>query len=128
MVFLNAFLDIIDAELTVVEVSNIFLIFLSFSNFEGIGIPPIEAALSGNKVIGYTGGGGVEYWKSPIFTKVESGEINDFGQKLLKEINHYKNDWIKKTERQRSKLSKQYSNENERKSLNSLAKKIREFF
>ena len=103
-------------------------IFLSFSNFEGIGIPPIEAALSGNKVIGYTGGGGVEYWKSPIFTKVESGEINDFGQKLLKEINHYKNDWIKKTERQRSRLSKQYSMENERKSLNSLAKKIREFF
>ena len=37
-------------------------IFLSFSNLEGIGIPPIEAALAGNKVIGYTGGGGVEYW------------------------------------------------------------------
>ena len=55
-------------------------IFLSFSNFEGIGIPPIEAALSGNKVIGYTGGGGVEYWKSPIFTKVESGEIKPKGE------------------------------------------------
>ena len=53
-------------------------IFLSFSNLEGIGIPPIEAALSGNKVIGYTGGGGVEYWKSPIFYKVENGEIDDF--------------------------------------------------
>ena len=38
-------------------------IFLSFSNLEGIGIPPIEAALAGNKVIGYTGGGGIEYWK-----------------------------------------------------------------
>ena len=38
-------------------------IFLSFSNFEGIGIPPVEAALCGNKVIGYTGGGGIEYWR-----------------------------------------------------------------
>ena len=50
-------------------------IFLSFSNLEGIGIPPVEAALSGNKVIGYTGGGGIEYWKEPIFTKIENGEI-----------------------------------------------------
>ncbi|MDC0956201.1 hypothetical protein OAR20_01955, partial [Candidatus Pelagibacter sp.] len=49
-------------------------IFLSFSNFEGMGIPPIEAALSGNKVIGYVGGGGSEYWKKPIFIKVENGE------------------------------------------------------
>ena len=48
-------------------------IFLSFSNLEGIGIPPIEAALSGNKVIGYTGGGGIEYWNGKIFKKVENG-------------------------------------------------------
>ena len=46
-------------------------IFLSFSSFEGIGIPPIEAALCGNKVIGYTGGGGVEYWKGKIFIKLK---------------------------------------------------------
>ena len=31
-------------------------IFLSFSDFEGFGLPPLEAALAGNKVIGYTGG------------------------------------------------------------------------
>ena len=35
-------------------------IFLSFTHFEGLGMPPIEAALSGNKVIGYTGEGGKE--------------------------------------------------------------------
>ena len=103
-------------------------IFLSFSNFEGIGIPPIEAALSGNKVIGYTGGGGVEYWKSPIFTKVESGEIDDFGQKLLKEVKNYKVNWISKTQKKRNKLSKQYSLELEKKSLNLLEKKIKELF
>jgi hypothetical protein len=32
-------------------------------------MPPIEAALCGNKVIGYNGGGGVEYWKGKIFKK-----------------------------------------------------------
>ena len=36
-------------------------IFLSFSYTEGFGMPPLEAAIAGNKVIGYTGGGGKEY-------------------------------------------------------------------
>ena len=57
-------------------------IFLSFSHLEGTGIPPIEAALSGNKIIGYTGGGGNFTGKKPIFTKVNNGEINDYGKKF----------------------------------------------
>ncbi len=99
-------------------------IFLSFSNLEGIGIPPIEAALSGNKVIGYTGGGGVEYWKGLIFNKVENGEIADFGKKVLNEIKNYDSFWIKRTKNERKKLAKQYSKELEKKSLISLTKKI----
>ena len=35
-------------------------IFLSFSSLEGLGLPPVEAALAGNHVIGYTGEGGNE--------------------------------------------------------------------
>ena len=89
-------------------------IFLSFSNLEGIGIPPIEAALAGNKVIGYTGGGGIEYWKLPLFKKIESGEIDDFGQILLKEIKNYKSDWVKKSKIYRKQLSKQYSEQNQK--------------
>ena len=103
-------------------------IFLSFSNLEGIGIPPIEAALSGNKIIGYSGGGGAEYWKGSIFKKVENGEIADFGQKVLKEINNYKSSWIKKTKNERIKLAKQYSKKLEKDSLINLTKKIREIF
>ena len=103
-------------------------IFLSFSNLEGIGIPPIEAALSGNKIIGYSGGGGVEYWKGSIFKKVENGEIADFGQKVLKEIYNYKSSWIKKTKNERIKLAKQYSKKLEKESLIGLTKKIREMF
>ena len=100
-------------------------IFLSFSNLEGIGIPPIEAALSGNKVIGYTGTGGMEYWKAQIFKKIENGEIADFGQKVLQEINNYKHSWVKKNYNEREKLAKQYSEEQEKKSLKILIKKVK---
>ena len=103
-------------------------IFLSFSNLEGIGIPPIEAALAGNKVIGYTGGGGIEYWKLPLFKKIESGEIDDFGQILLKEIKNYKSDWVKKSKIYRKQLSKQYSEQNQTKSLINLLKIIKKFY
>ena len=102
--------------------------FLSFSNLEGLGIPPIEAALSGNKVIGYTGGGGIEYWKEPIFKKVENGDISSFGKKLLHEIKNYKKNWINKTNKNRLKLEMLYSVENEKKTLNLLINKIDKFY
>ena len=99
-------------------------IFLSFSHLEGLGLPPIEAALCGNKVIGYDGGGGKEYWKKPIFNKVDYGDIQNFGNLILKEIHNYKNTWIKTTEKQRSILKKKYSIDNEKKNLSNLCKKI----
>ena len=99
--------------------------FLSFSNLEGLGMPPIEAALSGNKVIGYTGGGGVEYWKKPIFLKVETGDISNFGLRLIKEIEVYKENWVKKTKNERIKLSRKYSEIVEKKTLIKLVNKIK---
>jgi hypothetical protein len=103
-------------------------IFLSFSHLEGTGIPPIEAALCGNKVIGYDGGGGSTYWKKPIFTKIENGEIGDFGQKIIQNIKNYNLNWIKETENQRRNLSKLYSEELEQKSLKLLSNKILNLF
>ena len=103
-------------------------IFLSFSHFEGFGLPPLEAALAGNKVIGYTGGGGKEYWKKPIFNEIEYGEISKFGNKILKEIHTYNSNWIKKTEVTRDLLAKKYSKTSERKSLINLSNKIIKFF
>jgi hypothetical protein len=103
-------------------------IFLSFSNFEGMGIPPIEAALSGNKVIGYVGGGGSEYWKKPIFIKVENGEIEDFAKKIIKNIKYYKNNWIKETRKNRLQLSDYYSKKSEKESMILLSKKILKIF
>ena len=53
-------------------------IFLSFSDLEGLALPPLEAALAGNLVIGYTGQGGAEYWDAPNFHPVEHGNIAGF--------------------------------------------------
>jgi glycosyltransferase involved in cell wall biosynthesis len=62
------------------------IIFLAFSEFEGLPVPPVEAALCGNYVIGYDGQGGKEYWKYPNFQKVEQGNIQDFIEKILMRI------------------------------------------
>jgi hypothetical protein len=55
-------------------------IFLSFSEFEGLGLPPLEAALAGNLVIGYTGQGGGEYWDAPNFQEIHQGDVIGFVQ------------------------------------------------
>ena len=116
------------SEKELIKSLSISKIFLSFSNFEGLGIPPIEAALSGNKVIGYVGGGGSEYWKKPIFIKVENGEIEDFAKKIIKNIKTYKNSWIKDSKKNRLELSNYYSKKSEKKSLMLLSNKISKFF
>jgi hypothetical protein len=53
-------------------------IFLSFSEKEGLSLPPLEAALCGNIVIGYTGEGASEYWKGSAFRTIESGNLSLF--------------------------------------------------
>jgi hypothetical protein len=53
-------------------------IFLSFSEFEGLPLPPLEAALAGNLVIGYTGQGAAEYWHAPNFREIHQGDIGGF--------------------------------------------------
>ncbi|MDC0565703.1 glycosyltransferase [Candidatus Pelagibacter sp.] len=115
-------------EKKIIKSLSISKIFLSFSNFEGLGIPPIEAALSGNKVIGYVGGGGTEYWKKPIFIKVENGEIEDFAKKIIDNIKNYKNSWIKDSRKNRLQLLNYYSKKSEKKSLSLLSNKISSFF
>ena len=61
-------------------------IFLSFSHMEGFGLPPVEAALLGNKVIGYTGIGGREYWKQPIFEEIEYSDFKAFASAIEREV------------------------------------------
>lgn len=61
-------------------------IYLSFGSFEGLPAPPVEAAISGNYVIGYHGNGGREYWNSPNFTEVNVCDIREFSKKILERV------------------------------------------
>ena len=106
----------------VCKILNKSKIFLSFSELEGLGIPPIEAALAGNKVIGYTGESGKEYWKKPIFTNVYNGDIKDFCQKLI--INLKNRNFLSLSKTQREKLAKNFSLEKERKSIKNFLRYI----
>lgn len=64
-------------------------IFLSFSELEGFGLPPYEAALLGNLVVGYSGSGGDEFFREPVFRKVESGDLVAY----INEIRAAISDW-----------------------------------
>lgn len=68
------------------EVANALaqsIIFMAFSEFEGLPVPPVEAALCGNIVIGYHGQGGKEYWNEPNFVEVEQGDVQGFVFEVL---------------------------------------------
>lgn len=103
-------------------------IFLSFSNFEGTGIPPLEAALAGNKVIGYAGNGGNSYFKKPIFNKVNKGDIFNFSNILIKNIKNLPKKWhlSKKVKLQRSRLAQKYSEQEEIIFLKKMTNKVNE--
>lgn len=57
--------------------SKIF-VFFCHDWGEGFGIPPVEAAISGCKVIGYSGHGGRHYYEQPTFTEIEYNDVNVF--------------------------------------------------
>jgi hypothetical protein len=57
-------------------------VFLAFSDFEGCPVPPLEAALCGNVVVGYPGWGGREYWEAPNFLPVHMGDIREFAERF----------------------------------------------
>ena len=98
-------------------------IFLSFSNMEGLGIPPIEAAIAGNKVIGYTGRGGTGYWKKPIFTEIPHGNITKFINEILKNIKE--KNLLKKLSVSRKKIANNFSPAQEKKQIIKMIKKIK---
>jgi len=53
-------------------------IFLSFCDQEGCPLPPLEAAFSGNIVVGYTGQGAKEYFHKPLFREVQNGDFKKY--------------------------------------------------
>ena len=108
------------------EVFNYLLkskIFLFFTQSEGLGMPPIEAAIAGNKVIGYTGEGGKEIWHKPIFTEIPHGNAKKFVEEILKST---KEKLPKKIfNKQRKKIIKKFSLEAQKLSVIKMIKLIR---
>lgn len=98
-------------------------IFLSFAQLEGLGMPPIEAALSGNKIIGYTGEAGKEIWKKPIFIEIPNGDIKKFVYVILNNLNKKLN--LKKTKKMRNLIKDKFSSKNEKKTLINMINKIK---
>lgn len=79
-------------EQTVYDIFYESKIFLSFSEFEGLAMPPAMAAMAGNRVIGYTGEANKEYFHLPCFEEVPCGDIKLFVQKLLAAVARFDND------------------------------------
>ena len=101
-------------------------IFLSITKSEGLGMPPLEAAIAGNKVIGYTGEGGKEYWREPLFTEISSGDFLKFTKEILKFIKKGKKG--KKFSLARNKLIKNFSYDLEKRNIKLMINKIKTFF
>lgn len=70
----------------VIEIMKHSKLFLSFGGPEGFGLPPLEAAFCGCKVLGFNGGGGEEYWKSPVFTSIPFHDHITFIKELKKSL------------------------------------------
>jgi len=101
-------------------------IFLSFSELEGCPLPPIEAALSGCQVIGYTGEGAKEYWDTEIFTEIYSGDIKAFVKAILSKIDEFDNSQTVIHTTAIRKLSEKYSAQVEFADMQLVTKKIAE--
>jgi hypothetical protein len=61
-------------------------IFLSLSDQEGCPLPPLEAALSGALVVGYTGQGAKEYFRAPNFQSIDHGDFRSFTREVGRAI------------------------------------------
>lgn len=101
-------------------------IFMSFSELEGLGLPPIEAALAGNLVIGYTGQGGNEYWHAPLFEEIANGDIQGFAQAVMHAIQRLESGAVdvEQCSEARLQLAHQYDAEHERQDLLELTQLI----
>ena len=105
-------------------------IFLSFNDLEGLPLPPMEAALGGNLVIGYTGQGAREYWISPNFVEVHQGNIRSFVEETLQAVMRIEAGTLSLRELEPGirSLGELYSLDAERKKLQILIERIRGTF
>ncbi|WP_449400589.1 glycosyltransferase [Chryseobacterium wanjuense] len=115
------------SELEVAEIMKKSTIFLSFNHKEGFGLPPTEAMSCGCYVIGYTGQGGKEYFKSEFSIPVEDGNIIEFVQKIEETIQIFEDSpqgILNKGKMASRFVSENYSLDNEEKDILATWKQI----
>lgn len=76
----------------VIEELRESLFFLTFATFEGFGLPPAEAMLSGCVVIGYTGIGGQEFFTSDTGFPVQENDVVEFVRTARRVLAAYDDD------------------------------------
>jgi glycosyltransferase involved in cell wall biosynthesis len=110
--------------LTEEEVANAFkrsAIFLSGSQQDGFGLPPVEAGACGCTVVGYHGNGGKEFLSEETGYPVEQGDVYHFAQRLEHVINLFDSgqtdEPIQKQQQFQKLIKEKYSLENEQKSI-----------
>lgn len=101
-------------------------IFLSFCDIEGFGLPPLEAAISGAVVVGYTGQGAREYFKKPNLIAVQNGDFRNFTLKVADAIKAVDAGLLDTEGFQegRALLVKKYGRENEQRQLEAFVKRV----
>lgn len=117
------------SEMDVAAIFRKSSVFLSFSDQEGFGLPPLEAAFSGNLVVGYTGQGACEYFSPPVFREVNNGDVRDFVQKIQLAVQDVEKGALLSLGylNQLSCLRETYSHENELDHLLKFAARVRSF-
>lgn len=112
-------------EIETAEILATSSIFLSFCEQEGCPLPPLEAAFSGNVVVGYTGQGAKEYFAKPLFREIENGNFHDFAKAVLAAIVDVETGLLHSHtfKNQFDVLRKNYSNESEYKMLFDFARR-----
>jgi len=86
------------SEIETAEVFSISSIFLSTCDQEGFCLPPLEAAVSGALVVGYTGQAASEFFRRPNFEEVNNGDMQDFVSKVISSIKNIENGCLNTSE------------------------------
>lgn len=103
-------------------------IFLSLCDQEGFGLPPLEAAVSGALVIGYTGQGANEYFESPNFRKIANGDFKSFVEETLRAVEDVERGLLQSAafDAGMTRVKARYSRENQLARLLALSRKAEE--